>query len=73
MRVSGTRHRGVEVRDYRMFLLDERGHILAREEYAAADDADSVAKARELFAARPHFAGFEVWDLGRVVHREERA
>jgi hypothetical protein len=56
-----------------MFLLEGRGRIVAREEYEAVDDADAVVKARALFAARPHFAGFEVWDLGRVVHREERA
>jgi len=57
---------------YRMFLLDSRGHILAREEYEASDDVDAIAKARAMFSNRPHFSGFEVWQLGRVVHREER-
>ncbi len=60
------------VAHYRMFLLDGRGHILAREEYEASDDDDAIAKARVLFAARAHYSGFEVWQLSRVVHREER-
>ncbi len=55
-----------------MFLLDGRGHILAREEYEASDDTDAIAKARAIFAEQSHYNGFEVWQLSRVVHREER-
>ncbi|HUK59206.1 MAG TPA: hypothetical protein VLV50_08245 [Stellaceae bacterium] len=59
--------------DYRMFLLDGRGRILAREEFEASDDVDAVTKARALFGERPYYNGFEVWQLARVVHREERS
>jgi hypothetical protein len=60
------------VAHYRMFLLDGRGHILAREEFEASDDGDAIAKARAMFGERAHYSGFEVWQLSRVVHREDR-
>jgi hypothetical protein len=60
------------VAHYRMFLLDGRGHILAREEYEASDDVDAIVKARVIFSERAHYSGFEVWQLSRVVHREDR-
>jgi hypothetical protein len=60
------------VAQYRMFLLDRRGRILAREEYEAPDDAAAIANARAMFVERARYGGFEVWQLARMVHREER-
>ncbi|MGH6983109.1 MAG: hypothetical protein ACRED7_02205 [Stellaceae bacterium] len=50
------------------FMRD--GHIGAVEILADTSDAAAVAQAQALFEQRKDkFAGFEVWDRARFVHR----
>jgi hypothetical protein len=58
------------VTDYRCFLLNERGMIMKAEVISAASDADAIVMAEELFRAQgSRYGGFELWQLGRVVHK----
>lgn len=50
------------------FMRD--GHIRAVEILTDASDAAAIAQAEALFEQRKdEFAGFEVWDTARFVHR----
>jgi hypothetical protein len=57
--------------DYRCFFLDDEGHIVARQEYEARDDAAALEIARAFKAQRtPPRHGFELWEGGLFVHIE---
>ena len=58
--------------DYRLFLCGGDGRIQAREEFVADDDAAAMRIAEQIFALRPQYPGFELWQRSRVVHRETR-
>jgi len=46
------------------------GHIAAVELLTDASDAAALAQARKLFEERKDkYAGFEIWDRARFVHR----
>lgn len=48
---------------YRLFCLDEGGHIRERHDFDADDDNDAVAFARARFPT----SDCELWELGRKV------
>ena len=54
---------------YQVRLTGNDGHVRASEEFEARDDATAVRVARHLFAERPRYHGFELWQGKRVVHR----
>jgi hypothetical protein len=58
---------------YRVYLLDERDHISAREEYEAATDAEALAVARKILASYPDHCNFELWSGQRRVSAAHEA
>jgi hypothetical protein len=57
------------MRNYRCYSTD-RGKIFSCEAIAAASDDEAVQMAEELCDQRA-FGGFEVWDRGRLVYRND--
>ena len=48
--------------DYRVYLLDDAGRIVARREVYCADEGEAQSRARDLLLSyRPPYAGAEVW------------
>jgi hypothetical protein len=58
------------VQAYRVSLLDPQMRIEAREDIEADTDEAAISAARKIFEERQFYAGFEVWDGPRMVHRE---
>jgi hypothetical protein len=54
---------GVALAGYRLFCLDDGGHIVDRRDFDAEDDEAAIAAAR---ADCPHSRS-ELWELGRRV------
>jgi len=54
---------------YRCYFYGRDGHIKERLEYEATTDELAVVEARALYAESRFGAGFEVWQLARLVHR----
>ena len=56
------------MKDYRLYFLDGRGSIEARQEFRAEDDAEAKILAALLFdACSDTCAGYEVWSDARLV------
>ncbi len=54
--------------DYRIFFLDDRGSIIARDEFSADFDGAAVVVSDGLFdACSDHFGGYELWSGSRRV------
>jgi hypothetical protein len=49
--------------DYRVYLLDDHGHVFAREDIIAENDEEAVLSAAQLQNGR----AIEVWQLDRRV------
>jgi hypothetical protein len=54
------------MRIYRLYSLDQSGHIFQAQELAARDDSDACAQANEVTRNR-----WELWDRGRLVARSD--
>jgi hypothetical protein len=54
---------------YYVYMLDETGHIVARQHVKAKDDADAVARASAILKAWQHEDGAEVWLRSRLVRQ----
>ena len=57
------------LRGYRCFFMGHKGHIAARVEYEAGDDDSAILEAHALYAESKWQAGFEIWELARLVYR----
>ncbi|HZB91081.1 MAG TPA: hypothetical protein VE397_06560 [Stellaceae bacterium] len=57
---------------YRCYLLDGSGRIVAAEEIALATTGEALEFARELCAARLSYA-FELWEGRERIFKETRA
>jgi len=56
------------VAEYRLYFLDKRGGIAAREEFCAPSDGDAVAIAGIVAdACSEKYASFEIWSFARQV------
>jgi hypothetical protein len=55
---------------FRVFLLNRSGHIEMREEVEAETDEAAIAIGKDLLRRNPIYAGLEIWDRKRVVHKE---
>ena len=55
---------------YRYYFFGKDGHIWQRVEYEAESDELAVTEARERYAESSFIAGFEVWQVMRLVCRE---
>ena len=51
------------MKTYRVYLLDEAGHIRRAREMDCANDGEAIARARLLAAQQ----GVEVWERARLV------
>jgi hypothetical protein len=58
---------------YRCFFLNLRSAVAAVEIIEAENDDDALRLALSVFREQGQFAGFEVWDRGRRLHRQMRA
>ena len=56
------------MRDYRVYYLDANGRVFRRETIRCADDAQALAR---LDPPQSVAATVELWDLGRLVKRQE--
>jgi hypothetical protein len=54
---------------YRCYFIGPDGHIVDRVDYKAENDDHAVIEARARYAESRWNAGFEVWDLARLVYR----
>ena len=57
---------------YRCFFYGPDGHIAARDEYLADGDELAIIEGRARYAESEFRDGFEVWELGRLIHSEGR-
>jgi hypothetical protein len=61
---------GHGVTDYRLFLLDEKGAIQARQELIAEDDETAIALSTIICEACSEcYVGYELWSFDRMVMR----
>ena len=60
-----------ELKGYRCYFIGTNGHIVERAEYEAEDDQLAILEARAKYAESEWNAGFEVWDLARLVYRAD--
>ena len=49
--------------DYKVYRLDDTGHIVSREDIEAPDDEAAIEKARQFVDGHD----IELWQLGRMV------
>ncbi|HUK59704.1 MAG TPA: hypothetical protein VLV50_10780 [Stellaceae bacterium] len=59
---------------YRVYWLDRLHRIVARMEIEERSDADAIEAAQSVFERERDtaYAGFEIWERTRMVHREIR-
>lgn len=55
---------------YRCYFFGTNGHIQQRVDYEAESDELAIIEARAQYAESEFKAGFEVWQLKRLVRRE---
>jgi hypothetical protein len=55
---------------YRIFVLNRAGRIEFHDEVEAASDQAAISLGEALFQRHPVCAGFEIWQLTRLVHKE---
>ena len=55
---------------YQCYLLGGAGEIRLCEQVEGESAAAAIALSRQILAARPHYAGFELWQMTRLIHDE---
>jgi hypothetical protein len=57
---------------YRIYFLNEHDRINAAQPYELEDDADAIARGRELLKHFPHTDAVEIWQARRFIARISR-
>jgi hypothetical protein len=55
---------------YQCHLLGSDGEFRLCEQVEGQTVSAAIALCRQILAARPHYAGFELWQLTRLIHGE---